>query len=76
MTERNGPAPINVSVEQAAEAFGVGRTEMFKLIKSGEVPSFKQGKRRLVPLAGLRAAAHKKAGLQDLEAEQARDGNN
>lgn len=43
----------------AGEAIGVGRTVMFRLIAEGEIPSVRVGRRRLIPVAGLRAFAEK-----------------
>jgi excisionase family DNA binding protein len=38
--------PISVSPEQAAELTGIGRTRIFDLMKSGDLPSFKCGRTR------------------------------
>jgi len=40
---------VMLSVEQAAEALGIGRTTAYALIKSGELDSVRIGRRRLVP---------------------------
>ena len=45
---------LAVSVNEAAELIGLGRDVTYRLVMSGEVPSFKVGTRRLVPIAGLR----------------------
>ncbi len=45
---------LAVSVNRAAELIGLGRDVTYRLVMSGEVPSFKVGARRLVPVAGLR----------------------
>lgn len=45
--------PLNVSVEEAASALGIGRTLVFALIKNGTLRSFKLGKRRLIPVSEL-----------------------
>lgn len=45
---------LAVSVNRAAEIIGLGRDVTYRLVMSGEVPSFKVGARRLVPVAGLR----------------------
>jgi excisionase family DNA binding protein len=49
----NGSHPLLVSVESAAEMLGVGRTTMFALIKSGEVPSVLIGRSRRVSVVAL-----------------------
>lgn len=44
------PTPrLMLTVEQAAEAIGVGRTTMFALIKTGEIQSVRIGRLRRVP---------------------------
>ena len=50
----NGPRVL-LTVEQAAEQLGVGRTTVFALIKSGELPAVKLGRLRRVPLAEVEA---------------------
>lgn len=46
---------VLLTVEQAADALGIGRTNMFALIKSGEIESVKVGRLRRVPAAALDA---------------------
>lgn len=46
---------INYSVKEAAEASGLGRSTIFELIRSGELASFKEGRRRLIPAEAIRA---------------------
>ena len=43
-----------VSVDEAAQLLGVGRSTLWQLVTSGEIPSFTIGKRRLIPLDALR----------------------
>ena len=47
------PAPLAVSVEEAARLIGVGRSKMFALVQSGLVRSVRVGARRLVPTRAL-----------------------
>ena len=44
---------------EAAEALGIGRSTAFALVSSGELPSVRVGKRRLVPTAALREYAER-----------------
>jgi excisionase family DNA binding protein len=60
-----GPAPEALSVEKAASAAGVSRTFLYERISSGELPSVKLGRRRLVRVEALRRW------LASLEAEPA-----
>ncbi|MFJ2741877.1 excisionase family DNA-binding protein [Streptomyces sp. NPDC087440] len=46
---------INLTVDQAAEASGLGRTTLFGLIASCELESIKVGRRRLIPVTALDA---------------------
>jgi excisionase family DNA binding protein len=41
------------SVEDGANLLGIGRTLMFDLVRRGDVPSIKVGKRRLIPARAL-----------------------
>lgn len=42
-----------LTVREAAEYVGLGRTKFGELIRSGEIPSMKVGTRRLIPIAVL-----------------------
>ena len=44
---------LAVGVEDAAKLVGVGRTEIYKAIKQGNLSSLKIGKRRLIRIATL-----------------------
>jgi excisionase family DNA binding protein len=45
--------PLLLTVRQAADLVGVGRTTMYKLMSAGELPSVHVGASRRVPLASL-----------------------
>ena len=53
LAERPAPAPLSVSVDEAARLIGVGRSKMFALVQSGDVRSVRVGARRLVPTRAL-----------------------
>lgn len=57
MTDTDQPAAprLMLTVEQAAEALGIGRTTMFALVKSGEIQSVRIGRLRRVPAAAIDA---------------------
>lgn len=46
--------PIAVTVAQAAQLIGVGRTKAYSMIKAGEIPVVRVGTITRVPLAALR----------------------
>jgi excisionase family DNA binding protein len=48
MAEVKGPAREVMSPEELAEYLGLGRTYTYKLLMTGEIPSFKIGKLRRV----------------------------
>ena len=48
-----------LTLDEAAELLHVSRWKLFVLLKSRELPSFKPGKRRLIPLAGIHAYAER-----------------
>lgn len=45
---------LSFSVAEAAQATGLGRTMIFRLMKDGHLPSFKLGGRRLIRASDLR----------------------
>jgi excisionase family DNA binding protein len=49
----SAPGRLLYSVEEAADLLGIGRTFMFHLVASGEIDSFKIGKRRKIPRDAL-----------------------
>lgn len=50
---RSAPVRLVLTVEEAAERLGVGRTFMFSLIRRGEVDSVRIGRLRRVPADAL-----------------------
>jgi excisionase family DNA binding protein len=48
-----GPVPLVLTVEQAAERLGIGRTVMYALVSSGAVESVQIGRLRRVPADAL-----------------------
>jgi excisionase family DNA binding protein len=53
LVERPAPVPPSVSVEEAARLLGLGRSNLFELMDSGELRSVVVGSRRLVPRRAL-----------------------
>jgi excisionase family DNA binding protein len=51
------------TVEQCAEALGIGRTKAYELVLKGEISSVKVGRRRLVPRWALEKFIRKLEGL-------------
>jgi excisionase family DNA binding protein len=45
--------PVVYRVEEAAEALRISRDAVYELIRSGQLRSFKVGRRRLVPIDAL-----------------------
>jgi excisionase family DNA binding protein len=50
-----GPVKRLYSAEEAAEFLGIGRTFMFRLLATGQVESFKIGKKRKITREALDA---------------------
>lgn len=48
------PQPLAVDVRGAAQMIGLSPRSIQALIKAGELPSFTVGRRRLLPVEGLR----------------------
>ena len=47
-TTHNDPSPLSNSLDRAAARLGLGKSMLYVYINSGELRSFKVGKRRLV----------------------------
>lgn len=45
----SAPDPLVYSVTEAARALGIGRSLAFELAKSGELPTVRLGRRRVIP---------------------------
>jgi excisionase family DNA binding protein len=54
---RPAPERVLLTVEEAAEQLGIGRTTMFALIKEGAIESVQIGRLRRVPVAAVQAYA-------------------
>lgn len=46
---------LAVSVEEAAQMLGIGRSKVFELLKEGSLPSIRIGRRRLISCTEIRA---------------------
>ena len=44
---------LTCTVEEAARLLGISRTLAYRLVQSGKLPSFKVGKRRLIPVTAV-----------------------
>lgn len=49
------PAPVKVllTVEEVAQAMGLGRTFVYELVMRREIPSIKLGRKRRIPVSAL-----------------------
>lgn len=52
--ESTSTEPFAVSIPEAARLIGCGRSTLYQLLKTKEIPLMKLGKRSLVPVAALR----------------------
>ena len=74
-TTTNNREPLLLSPEQVATELSIGRTKVYDLICTGQLPSLKIGRSRRVPLTALRRfieesiqrspEVHQKAGHDD-----------
>ena len=44
---------LMVSVNEACDRTGIGRSALYEMIRDGEIQSVKVGRRRLIPVTGL-----------------------
>jgi excisionase family DNA binding protein len=56
------PERVLLTVEEAAEQLGIGRTLTYKLISSGEIESIRIGRLRRVPTAAIQDYARRLSG--------------
>jgi excisionase family DNA binding protein len=56
------PERVLLTVEEAAERLGIGRTLTYKLISSGEIESIRIGRLRRVPTAAIQDYARRLSG--------------
>ncbi|MEZ5825228.1 MAG: helix-turn-helix domain-containing protein [Geminicoccaceae bacterium] len=56
---------LAVTVKEAADLLGIGRTKFYELLKSGEITSFQIGTRRLIPMSGLQSFIKQHEGTVD-----------
>jgi len=54
---------LTVSVEEAAEMLGVSRGTAYNLVRTGDIPSVRLGRRIVVPVRRLRALIDGDAGV-------------
>jgi excisionase family DNA binding protein len=59
---RRMPDRVLLTVEEAAEQLGIGRTLMYKLIAHGEVESIRIGRLRRVPTSAIQDYARRLSG--------------
>src|SRR5690349_13908266 len=52
-SDHSNNRPLAVCAVEAARLLGCGRTKLFELLASGEIPSFQIGRRRLIRLETL-----------------------
>jgi excisionase family DNA binding protein len=53
MNENLSPQRKTLSVEEAAEALGIGRTLAYEAVRRGDIPTIRIGRRLLVPRGAL-----------------------
>ncbi len=61
MTQAAPPAPLAVSPEDAGRMSGHARSAIYEALASGQLPSFKSGRRRLILVTELNAWLHRLA---------------
>jgi excisionase family DNA binding protein len=61
---------ILISPDEGCIALGVGRSTMFKMLASGEIPSIKVGRLRRIPVESLQEWARKQQREQTAGAGQ------
>ena len=52
-TDHHGQAPLLVTVPEAAELLGIGRSKLYELILDGTITTVSIGRARRIPVAAL-----------------------
>ena len=63
------PEPLNVGIDECAAMLNLGRTVTKRLIASGQILSYREGRRRVVPVAAIREYQSKRVDEARAEAE-------
>lgn len=45
--------PLTLTVEQTAKVLGIGRSTAYELVRAGDIPSLRLGRRLVIPAAAL-----------------------
>jgi excisionase family DNA binding protein len=53
MERHTGPARATYTVEEAARVLGIGRSLAYALVRTGQLPALRIGRRLVVPRAAL-----------------------
>jgi excisionase family DNA binding protein len=51
--DRKAPERRTMTVEEAGEVLGISRASAYQFAATGEIPTIRLGRRRLVPIAAL-----------------------
>lgn len=54
---------LTLTVEEAADVLGVSRSLAYELVRRGEIPSLRLGRRIVVPIRGLETLVEEAAAL-------------
>jgi excisionase family DNA binding protein len=55
---------ILLSPRELVEMTGIGRSTVFKMLQDGQIPSFRVGRLRKIPVEGVRAFVEKQLAAQ------------
>ncbi|MFP5579959.1 MAG: helix-turn-helix domain-containing protein [Acidimicrobiia bacterium] len=47
------PRPLVLTVEQTAKVLGIGRSTAYDLVRAGDIPSLRLGRRLVIPAAAV-----------------------
>lgn len=61
MSATKSPEPVAVRINDAARMIGIGRSKLYELIKTKELPAVRVAGRRLVPVKAIHELIEKAA---------------
>ena len=68
MTNEKSPTTLVYTVEAAGKALGIGRNSAYDAVRTGEIPSFRVGRRILIPRAALEKKLAEAGTIKQIEA--------
>ena len=54
---------LALDIKESSQAIGIGTTNLRKMVKDGQLPSYKEGKKIMIPVKALENWINQKVGI-------------